>query len=216
MQRRLAAILAADMVGYSRLMSVDEEGTHRRQSLLLDETLLPIFQTHQGRIVKTTGDGVLAEFSAVTDAVVCALDIQNAVTNMEQSRHIEQRIEYRIGINLGDIIIDNNDIFGDGVNIASRLEGLAKPGGICISDSVNSSIRSKLDIEFENYGEQYLKNISAIREVAMKQYVSIYRWNLRRQPAILTEYPQETKDSLNVMFEFWKTPACPQDDPSVS
>ena len=85
MQRRLAAILAADMVGYSRLMGVDEEGTHRRQSLLLNETLLPIFRTHQGRIVKTTGDGVLAEFSAVTDAVVCALDIQNAVTNMEQS-----------------------------------------------------------------------------------------------------------------------------------
>ena len=160
MQRRLAAILAADMVGYSRLMSADEEGTHRRQSTLLEETLLPLFLSHQGRIVKTTGDGVLVEFSVVADAVTCAINLQQAVANIEQSRPIEQRIQYRIGINLGDIIIDNDDIFGDGVNIASRLEGLAKPGGICISDPVQSSIRNKLDVRFEDYGEQHLKNIS--------------------------------------------------------
>src|SRR5438309_9350334 len=128
--RRLAAILAADVVGYSRLMGVDEEGTHERLKAHLREVVDPKIREHRGRIVKTTGDGVLAEFASVVDAVRCAAEIQRAMIDREARTPEERQINFRIGINLGDVIVEHGDIFGDGVNIAARLEALAEPGGI--------------------------------------------------------------------------------------
>src|SRR6202007_2723018 len=131
--RRLAAILAADVVGYSRLMGADEEGTHERFKAHLVELLDPKIREHRGRIVKTTGDGVLAEFASVVDAVRCAAEIQRAMADRDLDLTEERRLRFRIGVNLGDVIADGGDIYGDGVNIAVRLEGLAAPGGGCIS-----------------------------------------------------------------------------------
>ncbi len=157
--RRLAAILAADVVGFSRLISADEEGTIKRLSELRDTVIDPIADAHHGRIFKTTGDGVLAEFSSVVDALRCAVEIQQklAVNNAELPER--SRMLFRIGINLGDIIVQGEDILGDGVNIAARLEGLAKPGGVCISGKVHDEVRGKTDIAFEFAGEQTVKNI---------------------------------------------------------
>jgi class 3 adenylate cyclase/TolB-like protein len=158
--RRLAAILAADVAGYSRLMGADEEDTlerlkkHRRQ--LID----PKIAEHHGRIVKTTGDGVLAEFASVVDAVRCAADVQRGMLDREPELADERRIRFRVGINLGDVIADGDDIFGDGVNVAARLEGLAEPGGICVSGMVHDQIRGKLPYPFEDEGEQNVKNIA--------------------------------------------------------
>jgi len=160
MQRRLAAILAADVVGYSRLMGADEMGTitalksHRRE--LVDSTIAE----HHGRIVKTTGDGMLLEFASVVDAVSCAVHIQRSMVRRNADIPPEKQIVFRIGINLGDIIIDGDDIFGDGVNIAARLETLCEPGGVCISRAANEQIRDKLTIAFADLGEQAVKNIS--------------------------------------------------------
>ena len=131
MERRLAAILLTDMVGYSRLMGLDEEGTIARQKAHREEIIDPKISAHGGRIVKTTGDGVLVEFPSVVDAVQCAVSMQEAMAECEAEISEDRRIQYRIGINLGDIVIDGDDILGDGVNVAARLEGLAKPGGIC-------------------------------------------------------------------------------------
>jgi class 3 adenylate cyclase/pimeloyl-ACP methyl ester carboxylesterase len=159
-QRRLAAILAADVVGYSRLMSIDEMGTlnalkgHRRE--LID----PVIAGHHGRMVKTTGDGALVEFASVVDAVGCAIVIQRAMIGRNQAVAEDKRIVFRIGINVGDIIIDGDDIFGDGVNIAARLEALCEPGGLCISRAANDQIRDKLSLAFADLGEQMVKNIS--------------------------------------------------------
>jgi adenylate cyclase len=159
-ERRLAAILAADVVGYSRLMGADEEATladlkrHRRE--LTD----PKIKEHRGRIVKTTGDGVLVEFASVVDAVRCAVDIQREMADRNAAVPPERRIEFRIGLNVGDIIIDGTDIYGDGVNVAARLEALAEPGGICISRVVRDQVRDKLDFSFEDMGEQQVKNIA--------------------------------------------------------
>ena len=158
--RHLAAILAADVAGYSRLMGVDEEGTlerlkaHRRQ--LVDAKI----QEHHGRIVKTTGDGMLVEFPSVVDAVRCAVEIQRAMVDRNTDIAEDKRITFRIGINLGDVIADDDDIYGDGVNIAARLEALAEPGGICISGTVRDHIRDKLPYAFEDMGEQSVKNIA--------------------------------------------------------
>src|SRR5215471_11967869 len=135
-ERRLAAILAADVAGYSRLMGQDEEGTHERLKALRRELLDPKIAEHNGRIVKTTGDGMLAEFASVVDAVRCAVEIQRGMTDREPELPEERRIRFRIGVNLGDVIVEEHDIFGDGVNIAARLEALAEPGGICISRMV--------------------------------------------------------------------------------
>ncbi len=157
--RRLAAVLAADMVGYSRLMGTDEEGTLARQKNCRAELIDPRIAQHGGRIVKTMGDGLLVEFPSVVDAMTCAVSVQNAMRKRETDVPEDQRIRYRIGINLGDIIIEDNDIFGDGVNIASRLEGLAPPGGICLTDAVYNSVRGKLDIVFQDLGEQPIKNV---------------------------------------------------------
>jgi len=158
--RRLAAILAADVAGYSRLMGVDEEGTLAALKALRRELADPKIKEHRGRIVKTTGDGLLIEFVSVVDAVRCAVEVQRAMAGRNADVAPDHRIELRMGINLGDIIRDGRDIYGDGVNIAARLEGLAEPGGICVSRVVRDQVRDKLDFSFEDMGEQQVKNIA--------------------------------------------------------
>jgi adenylate cyclase len=158
--RRLAAILAADVAGYSRLMGADEEGTHERLKTHLRELVDPKIREHRGRIVKNTGDGFLAEFPSVVDAVRCAVEVQRGMIDREPEMREDRRIRFRIGVNLGDVIVEEHDIFGDGVNVAARLEGLAEPGGICISRMVRDNVRDKLDYTFEDMGEQQVKNIA--------------------------------------------------------
>src|SRR5260370_9817283 len=147
--RRLAAILAADVVGYSRLMGADEEGTHERFKAHLVELVDPKIREHHGRIVKTTGDGVLAEFASVVDAVRCAGDIQHAMADRDLDLAEERRLRFRIGVNLGDVIADSGDIYGDGVNIAARLEGLAASGGSCVAGPVPDPIVHPLPYAFQ-------------------------------------------------------------------
>jgi adenylate cyclase len=159
-QRRLAAILAADVAGYSRLMGMDEEGTLSALKELRRELADPKIKEHRGRIVKTTGDGLLVEFASVVDAVRCAVEVQYEMAERNAGVPEEQRIQFRIGINLGDIIKDGRDIHGDGVNIAARLEALAEPGGICVNRVVRDQVRDKLDFAFEDAGEQRVKNIA--------------------------------------------------------
>ena len=159
-ERRLAAILAADVAGYSRLMGADEEGTLAALKAIRRELADPRIAEHRGRIVKTTGDGLLVEFASVVDAVRCAVEVQREMAERNADVPAETRIEFRIGINLGDIIIDDDDIFGDGVNVAARLEALAEPGGICVSRVVRDQVRDKLDFAFEDMGEQQVKNIA--------------------------------------------------------
>jgi adenylate cyclase len=158
--RRLTAILAADVAGYSRLMGADEEGTHERLQAHLRELVNPKIGEHRGRIVKNTGDGFLAEFASVVDAVRCAVEMQRGMVERNATVPQEQRIEFRIGINLGDVIAEGEDIFGDGVNVAARLEGVAEPSGICISRVVRDQVRDRLDYTFEDLGEQQVKNIA--------------------------------------------------------
>src|SRR5215469_2418340 len=158
--RRLAAILAADVAGYSRLMGVDEEGTLAALKAIRRELGDPKVKEHRGRIVKTTGDGLLIEFASVVDAVRCAVEVQQAMAERNARIPEARRIEFRMGINLGDIIRDGRDIYGDGVNIAARLEGIAEPGGICISDDAFRQVRGKVEAEFADLGEQSLKNIA--------------------------------------------------------
>jgi len=158
--RRLAAILAADVAGYSRLMGVDEEGTLERLKALRRELLDPKIAEHHGRIVKTTGDGFLVEFASVVDAVRCAVEVQQAMPERNTSVAGDHRIELRIGINLGDVIVEGDDLYGDGVNIAARLEALAEPGGICISRVVREQVRDKIPYSFEDMGQQRVKNIT--------------------------------------------------------
>ena len=158
--RRLAAILAGDIAGYSRLMGIDEEGTLRQLKAHRKELIDPKITEHRGRIVKTTGDGMLVEFVSVVDAVRCAVDIQRGMIERNVKVPADGRIELRIGINVGDIIIDGDDIFGDGVNVAARLEALADPGGIMVSSIVHDQVRDKLSFGFEDMGEQAVKNIS--------------------------------------------------------
>ena len=150
--RRLAAILAADVAGYSRLMGVDEEGTLRQLKAHRKELVDPKITEHRGRIVKTTGDGMLVEFVSVVDAVRCAVEIQRAMAERNASVPSDKRIEFRVGINVGDIIIDGDDIFGDGVNVAARLEALADPGGIMVSRVVHDQVQDKLAFQFRRFG----------------------------------------------------------------
>jgi len=159
-QRRLAAILAGDVAGYSRLMGADEEGTLLQLNAHRREFLEPKIAFHRGRIVKRTGDGVLIEFASAVDATRCAVEIQRGMIERNAGVPQDKRIELRIGIHVGDIIIEDDDIFGDGVNIAARLESVAQPGGICISDDAYRQVRGKLDINFEDTGERELKNIA--------------------------------------------------------
>ena len=160
MERRLAAIMATDVVGYSRLIRVDEEGTLAALQALRADFIDPKISEHHGRIVKLMGDGMLAEFPSVVDAVKAAIESQRAVTQHNSGMPDDKRIEFRVGINLGDVVIDGDDIQGDGVNVAARLEGLAQPGGICISGSVHEQVRYRLDEPFEDLGEQEIKNIT--------------------------------------------------------
>ena len=157
--RRLAAILAADVAGYSRLIGDDEEGTLNRLRSIRAEVVDPSIALYRGRIVKTTGDGLLGEFASVVDALRCATEIQNAMVEGNAGIAADKRIEFRIGVHQGDIVVEDGDIFGDGVNIAARLEGLAEPGGICVSARVQEDASGKLDLTFEDLGEQNLKNI---------------------------------------------------------
>src|SRR5216684_2984780 len=158
-ERRLAAILAADVAGYSRLIEANEEGTLGRLKSLRAELIDPKLAEHRGRIVKTTGDGLLVEFASVVDALRCAAEVQKAMAESNTLVPSERRIEFRIGINMGDIVVENDDIFGDGVNVAARLEGLAEPGGICVAARVQEDAAGRLDLAFESMGEQQVKNI---------------------------------------------------------
>jgi len=174
--RRLAAIFAADMVGYSRLMGLDEEGTIARHKVHRRELIDPKISEYDGRIVKLMGDGMLVEFVSAVDAVLCAIDVQKAMSERETEVPDSQRIVYRIGVNLGDIIIDGEDIMGDGVNIAARLEAQAEPGGICISGKVFHEVANKVKLDFADLGELKIKNIA--------QPVRAYRAVLANTPAI--------------------------------
>jgi adenylate cyclase len=158
--RRLTAILAADVAGYSRLMGADEEGTHERLQAHLRELVNPKIGEHRGRVVKNTGDGFLAEFASVVDAVRCAVEVQRGMAERNAATPPEKRIEFRVGINLGDVIAEGEDIFGDGVNVAARLEALAEPGGVLVSHTVHDQVRDRLPFVFEDLGEQQVKNIA--------------------------------------------------------
>ena len=159
-ERRLAAILSADVVGYSRLMGANESGTLARLKTHREEIIDPKIAEHHGRIVKLMGDGVVVEFASAVDAVQCATAIQRAMADRNADVVEEQRIELRIGINLGDIIVDGDDIYGDGVNVAARLEGLAEPSGVCISRTTRDQVRDKIDLALKDLGEVEVKNIA--------------------------------------------------------
>ncbi|MGH7155612.1 MAG: adenylate/guanylate cyclase domain-containing protein, partial [Acetobacteraceae bacterium] len=178
MTRRLAAILAADVAGYSRLMHENEDATHGRFTDIMRDAVEPAMAEHTGRIVKSTGDGFLAEFGSTVEAVRCALQIQDGVARITADDAAESRIELRVGIHIGEVIVEERDIYGDGVNIAARLEGLADPGGIMISESVHENVRGRLPCEFEDLGEQQVKNIA--RPVHLFRVVA---GALRTQPA---------------------------------
>jgi class 3 adenylate cyclase len=158
--RRLTAILAADVAGYSRLMGADEEGTHERLQAHLRDLIEPKITGHRGRIVKNTGDGFLAEFASVVDAVRCAVEMQRGMEERNAATPPEKRIEFRVGINLGDVIAESDDIFGDGVNVAARLEALAEPGRVFVSNTVYDQVRDRLSFYFEDLGDQQVKNIT--------------------------------------------------------
>src|SRR5881392_1504811 len=181
-ERRLAAILAADVAGSCRLIGIDEEGTLAQLKALRKTLFDPKITDHRGRIVKNTGDGALVEFASVVDAVRCADEIQRSVAEQNTDVPQDKRIEFRIGIHVGDIIIADDDIFGDGVNIAVRLEGIAEPGGICISDDAHRQVRGKVESTLEDMGAQTLKNIAEPMRV----------WRIRRNGAsgsVVTAHP---------------------------
>jgi adenylate cyclase len=192
MERRLAAILAADVVGYSRLMAADEAGTlaalkaHRRQ------LIGPMIDEYRGRIVKLMGDGALVEFASVVDAVQCAIEIQQGMIERNRDEPEDRQFSLRIGINVGDIIIDDGDIYGDGVNLAARLEGLAEPGGLCISDIAHSQVVGRLDATFESGGRQQVKNIA--------DPVKVWRWSASAgDPVAAHDFALPAKPSLVVL-----------------
>jgi TolB-like protein len=188
--RRLAAILAADVAGYSRLMGADEEGTLAALKAIRRELSDPKIKEHRGRIVKTTGDGLLIEFASVVDAVGCAVELQRAMAKRNTGVPEDERIEFRIGINLGDVIVDEDDIYGDGVNVAARLEALAEPGGICVSRVVHDQVRDKLDLAFEDLGEQQVKNIA--------RPVHVWRLRLGAKPAASASAPLALPDKPSI------------------
>ena len=194
-ERRLAAILAVDVAGYSRPMGEDEEGTLAALRAVRRELGDPKITEHRGRIVKTTGDGLLVEFASVVDAVRCAVEVQREMVDRNAAVPAARRIEFRMGVNVGDIIIEDGDIFGDGVNIAARLEALAEPGGICISAAAHEQVRDKLDFSFEDMGEQQVKNIA--RPVRTHRIVV----GSTAQPitAAVTELPLPEKPSIAVL-----------------
>jgi adenylate cyclase len=193
-ERRLAAILAADVAGYSRLIEADEEGTLIRLRALRVEVIDPKIAAHRGRIVKTTGDGLLVEFVSVIDALRCAAELQTVMAESTAALPADRRIQFRVGINVGDIVVEDGDIFGDGVNIAARLEGLAEPGGICVSARVQEDAAGRLDLAFENMGEQVLKNIA--RPVRAYRVLTVAGHAATRASAVL---PLPDKPSIAVL-----------------
>ena len=190
-ERRLAAIFAADVAGYSRLMGEDEEGTHERLKAHLRDLVDPKIKEHRGRVVKNTGDGMLAEFSSVVEAVRCAAEVQRGMAERNAETPEDKRITFRVGINLGDVIAEPNDIYGDGVNVAARLEGLAEPGGICVSRVVRDQVHDKLDFAFEDMGEQQVKNIA--------RPVRVYRIPLAEMARTKAPLPLPDKPSIAVL-----------------
>jgi adenylate cyclase len=197
-ERRLAAILAVDLAGYSRLMGEDEEGTLAALRAVRRELGDPKITEHRGRIVKTTGDGLLVEFASVVDAVRCAVEVQREMAARNAAVPARRRIEFRMGVNVGDIIIEEGDIFGDGVNIAARLEALAEPGGICISAAAHEQVRDKLDFSFEDMGEQLVKNIA--RPVRTHRIVvGSTAQPITAAAAAATELPLPDKPSIAVL-----------------
>ena len=198
-ERRLAAILAADVAGYSRLMGADEEGVLARLKAVRKSLVDPTIAAHRGRMVKTTGDGMLVEFASAVDAARCAIEVQRGMAEQNAAVPEVGRLEYRIGIHVGDIIVDENDIFGDGVNIAARLEGIAEPGGVCISDDAQRQIRGKVDTAFEDIGPQKLKNIAE----------PMRAWRLRMNASGSAAVPIEPP------VESTRAPA-PPDKPSIA
>ncbi len=194
MERRLAAILAADMVGYSRLMEQDEEGVLKRQKAHRREMIDPEIASCSGRIVKTTGDGMLVEFASVQDAVRCAIDIQASMAERESASATDSRIIYRIGVNLGDVLFDEGDVFGDGVNIAARLEGIAVPGGVCVSDVVHQAVADRIREPFCDMGSQRVKNIS--------RPIRVWQWTPDAPPV----EPEITQAGLQQRVRFATAP----------
>jgi adenylate cyclase len=190
-ERRLAAILAADVAGYSRLMGEDEEGTLAALKAIRREFADSKIAEHRGRIVKTTGDGLLVEFASVVDAVRCAVEVQREMGLRNASVADARRIEYRIGINLGDIIIDENDIYGDGVNVAARLEALAEPGGLLVSNTVYDQVRDRLPFVFEDLGERQVKSIA--------RPVRVYRTSIAETAVTKAPVALPDKPSLAVL-----------------
>ena len=192
--RRLAAILAADVAGYSRLIGADEGGTLERLKVLRRELLDPKITECKGRLVKTTGDGLLVEFASVVDALRCAVDVQREMARRNTGVPPDNRIEFRIGINVGDIVVEDGDIFGDGVNVAARLEALAEPGGICVSARVQEDATGRLDLDFEDIGQQQLKNIA--RPVRAYRVATSARGAITRHDA---DPPLPDKPSIAVL-----------------
>jgi len=180
--RRLAAILAADVAGYSRLIGADEGGTLKQLAAIRAEATDPEIAERHGRIVKTMGDGLLAEFASVVDALHCASKVQVAMAERNAAIATDNRIEFRIGINVGDVVVEDGDIFGNGVNVAARLEGLAEPGGICVSARVQEDAIGKLDLVFEDAGVQQLKNIA--RPVHVYRVRSAHSLTTGMRPAL--------------------------------
>ncbi|HEY8874860.1 MAG TPA: adenylate/guanylate cyclase domain-containing protein [Stellaceae bacterium] len=200
MERRLAAIMAADVAGYSRMMGEDEEGTLAALKAIRRELADPKIAEHRGRIVKTTGDGVLVEFASVVDAMRCAAEVQRAMAERNAGVSPAKRIEFRIGIHQGDIIIDEGDIFGDGVNLAARLEGLADPGGVCVSRVVRDEVRDKLDVSFDDLGEQQVKNIARpVRAFAVRFGPQASRLHACETQAVQAPLALPDKPSLAVL-----------------
>ena len=190
-ERRLAAVLAADMVGYSRLMEVDETGTLARLKTHRIELIDPAIAKNRGRIIKTIGDGMLVEFHSVADAVLCAAEIQRRMARRNADVSPARWMQFRIGINLGDVIVEENDIFGDGVNVAARLEMLAEPGGICVSGAVRDQVGQRLeDIEFEDLGDQSVKNIA--------RPIRVFRVRLEHDPNTAPEDPKDAAVATGV------------------
>src|SRR5215831_8873017 len=195
--RRLAAILAADVAGYSRLIGADEGGTLQRLRAIRDELVDPTLAAHHGRLVKTTGDGLLVEYSSVVDALRSATEIQACMAERNAPVPKDERIEFRIGLNVGDVVVEEGDIFGDGVNVAARLEALAEPGGICVSARVQEDVAGRLDLHFEDMGEQQLKNIARpVRAYRVRDRAAPAE---KRSPASPQPLPLPDKPSIAVL-----------------
>ena len=191
--RRLAAVLAADVVGYSRLMEADEAGTLARLKTVRLELIDPAIANCKGRIVKTAGDGILVEFQSVTEALRCAVDFQERMARRNRDMSASRALLYRIGINLGDVIVEEGDIFGDGVNVAARLESIAEPGGICISRAVYDQVGDRLPIVYEDLGEQQVKNISR----AIRVYKVLLNGQTSAPTKVATEHASPTVSVRN-------------------